>query len=343
MAFSIKKSKRLNLGFIRYQSSLIENFVQELEGFESELNEALAPFFLDVFKKFYEKQNTWLQVISCLAELDCLVGLSKHIVEMNPFSCRPTFTEDQSSFQLTQVFHPCLIEFVPHFVPNNIFFSEEVQALLITGPNMGGKSTILRQACVAIILAQIGSYVPAKSFVLCPIDRIFCRIGANDKILEGKSTFFMEMEESSSIIKEATRDSFVIFDELGRGTSTYDGVALAFSVLKYVVEELHCKTMFSTHYHLLVDEFKFYKGIRKYFMDFRYDEEKEEIEFFYKFIEGEACKSFGINVAKIVGVPEKVLEIAKEKATTLNTELANLKGMKTLNEKFNECLNFLNS
>jgi DNA mismatch repair protein MSH6 len=232
---------------------------------------------------------------------------------------------------------------VPTFIPNDISFSKNIKVLLITGPNMGGKSTILRQACIAIILAQIGSYVPAKSFVLNPFDRIFCRIGANDKILEGKSTFFMEMEESGTIIKEATEDSFVIFDELGRGTSTYDGVSLAYSVLKYVVENIQCKTMFSTHYHLLVDEFKLFESVRKYYMDFRYNEKNEEIDFFYKFVEGEACKSFGLNVAKIVGVPKEVLEIAQVKAQTLNAELANLQGMKNINEKFNECLKFVNN
>ena len=326
---------------MRYQNPLIENFIQELESYETSLNEILAPFFMDVFKKFYEKQNFWLQAISLLAELDCLVRLSKHITDMSPYSCRPTFTKDKNVFKLQQVFHPCLIEFVPKFVPNDIEFSKDIQALLITGPNMGGKSTILRQACIAIILAQIGSYVPAKSFILSPFDRIFCRIGANDKILEGKSTFFMEMEESGAIINDATDESFVIFDELGRGTSTYDGVALAYGVLKYVVENIKCKTMFSTHYHLLVDEFMLFQGVKSFYMDFKYNEEKEEIEFYYKFVEGEACKSFGINLAKIVGVPKEVLEIAKVKAQSLNAELENVMGTKKIVEKFNECLKFL--
>ena len=341
--FSLKKLilSLFILGILRYQNGLIENYAQELIDHEKTLNEILAPFFLDVFKKFYDKQSSWLKIISCLGELDCLVGLSKNMIEMSPYSCRPIFKANHEVFELEQVFHPCLVDLVENFVPNDIIFQKDVHAMLITGPNMGGKSTILRQACVAIIMAQIGSYVPAKSFVLSTFDRIFCRIGANDKILEGKSTFFMEMEESLSIVKEATQDSFVIFDELGRGTSTYDGVALAFSVLKYIVEKIKSKTMFSTHYHLLVDEFKFYNTIKRYFMDFKYNEEKEEMEFLYKFIEGEACKSFGINVAKIVGVPTKVLDIAKEKAHALNSELANIRGVALMNEEFNKCLTLL--
>lgn len=336
--FSLTSKKK---GILRYQNGLIENFVEELEGYETELNKILAPFFLEVFKKFYTKQSIWLQVISCLAELDCLISLSKLITDMEPFSCRPIFS-NENVFQLKECFHPCLINLVPNFVTNDIIFSKETCALLITGPNMGGKSTILRQACLSIIMAQMGSYVPAKHFVLKPFDRIFCRIGANDRILERKSTFFTEMEESYTIIKEATEESFVIFDELGRGTSTYDGLALAYSVLKYMVEKIQCKTLFSTHYHLLIDEFKFFPNIKKYFMDFKYNEANEQIDFLYKFIEGEACKSFGINVAKIVGVPKDVLISAKEKALALNNELSNLREIKRDNEKYSEILDFLN-
>lgn len=322
---------------MRYQSALIENYLQELESQETSLNEVLIPFFLKVFSKFYERQSEWLQVISCLAELDCLISLSKSMIDMGPYSTRPIFTDD-GSFKLEQVYHPCLMDSVVNFIPNDINFTNETSLLLITGPNMGGKSTILRQACVSIILAQIGSYIPAKTLILKPFDRVFCRIGADDKILEGKSTFFMEMEESFNIVSEATESSFVIFDELGRGTSTYDGVALAYGVLKYLVENLKCKTMFSTHYHLLLDEFRLYKEVRNYYLDFKYNEENEEMDFLFKFVEGEACKSFGINVAKIVGVPKEVLAIAKEKAHSLNTELANLKGMKSINDQFNNCL-----
>ena len=189
----------------------------------------------------------------------------------------------------------------------------------------------------------MGSYVPAESFELSPFDRIFCRIGANDRILEGKSTFFVEMEESFTILKEATSESFVIFDELGRGTSTYDGLALAYGILKYMVEEKKCKTLFSTHYHLLIDEFKFFKNIKNFFMEFQYNEEEEEIVFLYRFIEGEACKSFGVNVAGIAGVPREVLEIAKERARMMNAEMKNLKGVADINAMFNKCLSLMES
>ncbi len=235
------------------------------------------------------------------------------------------------------------MEFLPNFVKNDISFPEETSALLITGPNMGGKSTILRQTCISIILAQLGSYVPAVSFELSPFDRIFCRIGANDRILEGKSTFFVEMEESFTIISEATSESFVIFDELGRGTSTYDGLALAYSLLKYMIEDIGCKTLFSTHYHMLIEEFKSFKNIKEFYMEYKYNENTEEIGFLYKFIEGVASGSFGVNVARMAGVPREVLEVAKERAGMMNEEMKKLKGVGEINEMFNKCLSLMES
>ena len=123
--------------------------------------------------------------------------------------------------------------------------------MLVTGPNMGGKSTLLRQTCLAVILAQMGSFVPAESCTMTPVDKVFTRIGAQDRILEGKSTFYVEMEETKAILNQATRNSLVIIDELGRGTSTFDGQAIAEAVLNYIVKRIKCNTLFSTHYHVL--------------------------------------------------------------------------------------------
>ena len=126
---------------------------------------------------------------------------------------------------------------------------------------MGGKSTLLRQTALAVILAQIGCYVPAESFELTPVDRVFTRIGASDRILEGKSTFFIEMEETKNILQFATKRSVAIIDELGRGTSTFDGYALAHAVMNYLTKRINCLTLFSTHYHMLLDEFKQHPGV----------------------------------------------------------------------------------
>lgn len=148
--------------------------------------------------------------------------------------------------------------------------------MLLTGPNMGGKSTILRQTCVLVILAHLGCYLPASSCQLTPVDRIFTRIGASDKILAGQSTFYVEMSETSTILSHATEKSLVIIDELGRGTSTYDGTAIAYSTLKYVSEKIGCLTLFSTHYHSLVEDFSNDPNISLQHMDCITNEDSEE-------------------------------------------------------------------
>lgn len=146
--------------------------------------------------------------------------------------------------------------------------------MLLTGPNMGGKSTILRQTCIAVIMAQMGCYVPAKSARLSPVDRIFTRIGANDNIMAGQSTFFVELQETSSILRNATSNSLVILDELGRGTSTFDGYSIAFATLEFLASEIKPLAMFSTHYHMLVDDFMIDPRIANCHMAYYLDKEK---------------------------------------------------------------------
>ena len=152
------------------------------------------------------------------------------------------------------------------------------------GANMGGKSTLLRQTAIAVILAQIGCYVPAGSCELTPVDRIFTRIGASDRILEGKSTFFVEMEETKNVLQFATNRSLAILDELGRGTSTFDGYAIANAVMKYLINEKNCMTLFSTHYHMLLDEFRNEPGVKSFHMAYRANETNDHVIFLYKFI-----------------------------------------------------------
>lgn len=176
---------------------------------------------------------------------------------------------------------------------------------------MGGKSTLLRQTAIAVILAQIGCYVPAAKCELTLVDRIFTRIGASDRILEGKSTFYVEMEETNVICQYATTHSLAIVDELGRGTSTFDGYAIARAVMHYLVDKTNCRTLFSTHYHMLIDEFKAAKGVENYHMAFKQSENNDTIVFLHKFIKGDCQKSFGLNVAKLAGLPEKVIASAK--------------------------------
>ena len=192
---------------------------------------------------------------------------------------------------------------------------------------MGGKSTLLRQVCLAVILAQIGCPVPAESFVLTPVDKIFTRLGAEDHILQGKSTFWVEMEETKAILDGATSKSLVIIDELGRGTSTFDGQAIAESVFDYLVNKIKCRTLFSTHYHALQNKYagkNWRRKVRVARMDYKLDTERNRLIYLYK-LRFEACpSSFGLNIAQIAGLPDEVLEIASVKCEEFKKRFSHL-------------------
>lgn len=196
------------------------------------------------------------------------------------------------------------------YVSNDWKMSEEEHIQLITGPNMGGKSTYMRQNALLVVMAQMGSFIPAKTAQLPIFDRIFTRIGASDDILTGKSTFMVEMMEANTALRYATKHSLILFDEIGRGTATYDGMALAQAMLEYIDEAIGAKTLFSTHYHELTELAEEHQSMRNVHVDGR--EEKNEIEFRYRVIEGKADKSYGINVAKLAHLPKVVLDRASQ-------------------------------
>ena len=202
------------------------------------------------------------------------------------------------------------------YVSNDWKMSEEEHIQLITGPNMGGKSTYMRQNALLVVMAQMGSFIPAKTAQLPIFDRIFTRIGASDDILTGKSTFMVEMMEANTALRYATKHSLILFDEIGRGTATYDGMALAQAMLEYIDEAIGAKTLFSTHYHELTELAEEHQSMRNVHVDVR--EEKNEIEFRYRVIEGKADKSYGINVAKLAHLPKVVLDRASQ--LLLNSE-----------------------
>lgn len=196
------------------------------------------------------------------------------------------------------------------YVSNDWKMPEEEHIQLITGPNMGGKSTYMRQNALLVVMAQMGSFIPAKTAQLPIFDRIFTRIGASDDILTGKSTFMVEMMEANTALRYATKHSLILFDEIGRGTATYDGMALAQAMLEYIDEAIGAKTLFSTHYHELTELAEEHQSMRNVHVDVR--EEKNEIEFRYRVIEGKADKSYGINVAKLAHLPKVVLDRASQ-------------------------------
>ncbi|ORY49140.1 hypothetical protein BCR33DRAFT_753229 [Rhizoclosmatium globosum] len=220
--------------------------------------------------------------------------------------------------------HPCIhTESGKEFIPNDTVLGGEGGStmILLTGPNMGGKSTLLRQTCIAVIMAQLGCYVPAATCRLTPFERIFTRIGAHDNILAGQSTFMVELSETSKILREATPRSLVILDELGRGTSTFDGFAIAFSVLYQLITQTKCLGLFSTHYGMLTKEFEDNGLVSLKHMSFVADEEKHSITFLYKLTDGACPKSFGMNVALMAGVPSSIVDTAERVASEFESKL----------------------
>ena len=208
--------------------------------------------------------------------------------------------------------HPVVEETLPlvsDYMPNDCQL-DDGNIWLITGPNMAGKSTFLRQNAIIIILAQTGLFVPAEKAEIGLVDKIFSRVGASDNLSQGQSTFMVEMMETASILNRATEKSFIIFDEVGRGTSTYDGLAIAWAILDYLLEKLKAKVLFATHYHELTSLNKKSRQIKNYKMEIK--EWNNEIIFLYKIVQGEANKSYGLEVAKLAGLPDDLIFKANE-------------------------------
>ena len=223
---------------------------------------------------------------------------------------RPVFTDGLVDIRSGR--HPILDEIMkdPKYVSNNLYLDDQENILLITGPNMGGKSTYMRQTALIVIMAQIGCYVPASSCQIPVFDKIFTRIGASDDILSGQSTFMVEMNEANRALQQATDHSLILFDEIGRGTSTYDGMSLAQAMIEYIASVIHAKTLFSTHYHELTALTDSVGCVRNVHAAVK--EEDNQVTFLYKIKKGPAQQSYGINVARLAGLPGSVLERAAD-------------------------------
>ncbi len=253
-----------------------------------------------------------------LARLDCLQSLAEAAERYR--YCRPRFTEE-NRLRIKRGRHPVVEQnSAERFVPNDLFMDEKASILIITGPNMAGKSTYIRSAALICLMAQMGSFVPAKEAELPILDRIFARVGASDDLSSGLSTFMVEMRETASILKEATNRSLLILDEIGRGTSTYDGMSIARSVLEYISRRIGAKTLFSTHYHELTRLEEELPGIKNYTMAVK--EKGKEVIFLRRVVPGRSDKSYGINVARLAGLPLEVLLRAEAILAELETAAA---------------------
>ncbi len=286
---------------LKEKESLILNAEEKI--FELEYN--LFCEIRDIIKKDILNLKETAEIIS---ELDALCSLAVCADAYN--LVKPTLNEE-NKIEIIDGRHPVIEETlkVP-FVPNDIVMDNTTDILLITGPNMSGKSTYMRECAIIMIMAQMGSYVPARKANLPIIDKIFTRIGASDDLVSGESTFMVEMKEARNAISNATKNSLIIFDELGRGTATYDGISLAQAILEYVAKNIKCKTLFSTHYHELTTLDKEFTNIKNVHVAAK--EEGSMITFLHKVEKGPADKSYGIHVARLALMPQDLLDRAQE-------------------------------
>ncbi|KAK4231839.1 putative DNA mismatch repair protein msh6 [Podospora fimiseda] len=297
----------------RYYFKELDALVRELQEAEETHSQIVKDVALRFFKRFDVDYDVWLQAIRIISQLDCLMSLAKSSSALGHPSCRPEFVDDERSVvKFEELRHPCMINNVDDFIPNDIQLGgDQAKINLLTGANAAGKSTVLRMSCIAVIMAQIGCHVPAISATLTPVDRIMSRLGANDNIFAAQSTFFVELSETKKILAEATPRSLVILDELGRGTSSYDGVAVAQAVLHHVASHIGCVGFFATHYHSLATEFENHPEVRARRMQIQVDEENRRVTFLYKLEDGVAEGSFGMHCAAMCGIPSKVIESAE--------------------------------
>ena len=292
----------------RYITDELKKFEEEALGahekaivLEQRLFEQVRQALLPQLAKFQE-------LAEGLARLDCLSGLA--VLAQERRYCRPVLTEERG-LEIIDGRHPVLEQQLgSEFVANDTKLGEGDSLLLITGPNMAGKSTYIRQSALIVLLAQIGSYVPAASATIGLADRIFARIGASDELHGGASTFMVEMTETANILNNATDRSLVVLDEIGRGTSTLDGLSLAWAISEHIAAEVKCRTLFATHYHELTDLARQFAGVRNLNVSVR--EWQDQVIFLHRIVEGGTDRSYGIHVARLAGVPKGVLARAKE-------------------------------
>jgi DNA mismatch repair protein MutS len=251
-----------------------------------------------------------------IAQCDCLCNLA-HIAKRRGY-VRPKLTTGNELI-IADGKHPVLAEMLgPEFVPNDIELgTQSGDVMIITGPNMSGKSTYIRQTALLILMAQAGSFIPAKEATIGLVDRIFTRVGASDELVRGQSTFMVEMTETANIINNATSKSLVILDEVGRGTSTYDGLSLAWAITEHIANKIKCRTLFATHYHELTELAELFANIKNCNVAVR--EWMDEVVFLHKILTGGTDKSYGIHVAKLAGIPRPILERSKEILAELET------------------------
>ena len=312
----------------RYITQELKEYEEKIINADEKIKDLELKLFLKLLDKLQDSLLTLKLVSDKISVIDILNSFSKRAVRYK--YCCPKITSTKK-IEIIAGRHPVIEANLPageRYVPNDIFLDTDQQIMMITGPNMSGKSAILRQTALITILAQIGSFVPAQEMTYSIVDRIFTRVGASDNISMGESTFMVEMNETASILNNLTGNSLILLDEIGRGTSTYDGISIAWAIAEFLHEnKLKPHVLFATHYHDLNEMESIYNGIRNFNVSVK--ETKDDVIFLRKLVKGGSNHSFGIHVAKMAGMPKLVLSSAENKLKLMeNSRSNNLKGDK---------------
>lgn len=322
--------KQTLAGAERYITEELKEIEDKILGAKDKLVDIEYRIFCDIRSQVASQVTRIQQTANVISVLDVLCAFAT--VSVNNSYVKPTMIEE-GEIKITNGRHAVVEKALKQeeFIPNDVYLNNTTDRfLIITGPNMAGKSTYMRQVALTVYMAQIGCFVPAEKAEISIVDRIFTRIGASDDLAMGQSTFMVEMQELSNILENATKNSLIILDEIGRGTSTYDGLAIAWATVEYVAdkEKLGAKTLFATHYHELIDLEKNIEGVKNYSVDVK--EKGEDVIFLRKITPGGADESYGIYVAKLAGISKSVIKRAKE----ILKELENIGlAKKTIQEK----------
>lgn len=305
----------------RYWSPEVKAMARELMEAQETLKAVRDKVQMHLYAKFDQHYTKWLGAVKVVASLDCVLSLAKSSMTLGTPSVRPEIVDynsdgsSRSFLDFEELRHPCFDESKTVFVPNDISLGgEQSNLVLLTGANAAGKSTVLRMTCVAVIMAQIGCYVPATKARLTPIDRIMTRLGANDNIFAGKSTFYVELSETKRMLVEATPQTLLVLDELGRGGSSSDGFAIAEAVLHHLATHVGSLGFFATHYNTLYGSVRGHPEVTTKQMAIIVDEASRKVSFLYKLVPGVSPGSFGMHVATMCGIESRIVDSAEEAA-----------------------------
>ena len=294
----------------RYIVPELKEFENKILGAKEKI-EQLEYYLFDELRTLIRGKIKEIQETArAVSYIDVLTGLAEAAYKYN--YVRPELNNN-GEIKIVDGRHPVVERLLEKeiFVPNNTNLNNtDERMIIITGPNMAGKSTYMRQVALLVLMTQIGSFIPARQASVCPVDKIFTRVGASDDLATGQSTFMVEMNEVAQILKYATKNSLIILDEVGRGTSTFDGMSIAHAVMEYIHDRIKAKTLFATHYHQLIALENVLSGVKNYSVAVK--ERGKDIIFLRRIVPGGTDRSYGVHVARLAGLPKKVLERSEE-------------------------------